>query len=157
MKTDTMDMKPKAKGTMAPVVEAPTATLPLERMKTNVAAIGHPAEKERWEANVKLWQLAMADGALLPAPLAKATQALDTMRANVEEIVDRPEKERWEENTELWRMRLAAHVKPTKADLTKMTALLDRMKANVEHIAFAAERERWVANRDLWEFALRPM
>ena len=43
-----------------------------DTMKTNVAKITDPAEKERWQANTAMWQVVLSQGATLtPASSAR--------------------------------------------------------------------------------------
>lgn len=134
------------------LAQQPATPSPLETMKANARSIVNAAERERWNANVRLWTIELAQpGPVANKDLAKMSQLLEQMRLNVGKIRVTTEKERWDANVEMWRV-LIEHrgvlASPAAATLAPVFA---RMKANVAEIAQPAERERWMANCDLWQ------
>ena len=127
----------------------------VERMKTNVAKIAEPSEKDRWQANLELWQLETAlTGAATTADLDRMKPLVDRIAANVAKITQPAEKERWQANLDLWTIASRSAAKVPNDDRAKLTAAFERMKANVAKIADPAEKDRWEANRELWRTQL---
>jgi len=155
---------------VAPPATANTKTL-LERMQSNVSRIGPAAEKERWNANIAMWQVLVAKPGKLSASDVSALQtSLETIRTNVATIVRPAEKERWQANVRLWQMFLRgerAMMGPPGGAGSCCTqpmmnmpgrpgvdAAFGRMTLNVAKIPDSAEKDRWQANCDLWEAVL---
>jgi hypothetical protein len=135
--------------------QAPAAKTPFEVMKANVAQCRNAAEKERWTANVDLWQIALAaPGPVAVADRAKMSSLLETIRVNVSRVSSTPEKERWTANIEMWRVLIASGGVLTRTDASTLAPVFDRMKTNVAAITRGPEKERWMANRDLWQSAM---
>lgn len=92
---------------MAMAQVAPPATpgtkAVLERMQANISQITAPAEKERWNANLSMWNVVFAKpGKLATADVGALRASLKTMRTNVNAITRSAEKERWMANLRLW-------------------------------------------------------
>lgn len=140
---------------VAPVLagaQQPATPTPFDVMKANVAQCRNAAEKERWTANVDLWQIVLAK----PGPVAavdreKMSKLLETIRVNVSRIRSAPEKERWTANIEMWKALIETGGVLTSANVSALTPVFEKMKTNVAAITRGPERERWVANRDLWQ------
>jgi hypothetical protein len=126
--------------------------LPFETMQANVAKIVAPQEKERWQANVAIWQLKLdRAGAMEKADLDKARASLDIINANIARITAVEEKERWQANRDLWEIVLSKGDKFTPADREKIKAAYDKMNMNIARISEPSEKERWHTNRQLWQ------
>ena len=126
----------------------------VEQMKTNVAKIAEPTEKDRWQANLELWQLKTGlTGAATKADLDRMNLLVDRVSANVAKITAPAEKGRWQANLDMWKM-VARADKMSKADVAKAKTLFDAMKDNVAKISDPNEKDRWQANRDLWRAQL---
>lgn len=124
----------------------------LDVMKGNVSKITEAGEKDRWQPNIDLWQIKLAQtGALAKADLYKMAALLDRIKANVAKITDAGEKERWQANVDLWQVLIAQKGVLAKVDVEKLKSPLGKMKANVAKITEAGEKERWQANRELWQ------
>jgi hypothetical protein len=123
------------------------------RMQANVGNISGPLEKERWQANVALWQVRLGNvGRLEKADLDKMQPSFDLMKENVAKITEPAEKERWQLNRDLWQITLSQTTgKISSADMEKIKAAFDKMQANIARITGVWERGRWQANRDLWQ------
>ena len=92
---------------MAMAQVAPPATpgtkAVLDQMQANVSQITVPAEKERWNANLSMWNVVFAKpGKLAASDLSALRSSLRTMRTNVNAITRSAEKERWMANLRLW-------------------------------------------------------
>ena len=134
-----------------PARPAQTTTALVERIKTNVAKITEPTEKDRWEANLELWQLKSGlTAAATKADLDRMKVLVDRISANVARITTPAEKERWQANLDMWKIVSKYADKLPKDDVAKVKASFERMKTNVARIPNPQERERWEANRDLW-------
>ena len=143
----------------APKPAAQTPKASLAAMQVNVVRITDPSEKERWTANLAMWQMKIDHtGAWTPEDVARMQASLDTIKTNVAQIsgtAEAAEKERWQANRDLWEMYLEQVGKiPKAADLDEMNASFNIMKANVAKITNAAEKVRWQANRILWQSVL---
>jgi hypothetical protein len=80
---------------------------PFATMKANVAKITDAAEKERWDANVAMWEVVMAAPGKVAKPGRDAmVKALDTIKANLAKIRVAAERERWDANREMWTVTL---------------------------------------------------
>lgn len=139
-----------SQGTSQPAGAAMQAAF--DSMQANVATIAVPHEKERWQANVALWQVRLGHmGKLEKADLGTMQASFDLMKANVAKITAPAEKERWLANRDLWQLALHQTGKMSSADMKRMQAGFETMRANVARISAPAERGRWQANRDLWK------
>ncbi len=124
-------------------------------MKANVAKITEFGEKERWTANVDLWQIKlMQKGEISKAELEKMIALLDRTKANVAKVTEAAEKERWQANITLWQTLIAQKGVLTKSNVDKMTAPFATIKANVAEITEPEEMERWQVNRDMWQMVI---
>jgi predicted secreted protein len=141
----------------AQVAPAGQKTKPaFEKMQANVAQITVVGEKQRWQANVAMWQTVIAKpGAPSTAEIAGLRASLMTINANVAEVTRPAEMERWRANIALWRAFIrAGKVQPPTGPA--IDAAFNRMKGNVSKITDPAEKERWQANIDLWQEILTP-
>lgn len=125
---------------------APSVQAAFDRMEKNVAQIGVPGEKDRWNANVEAWRIVLHS----PEQLSKEETAsinthIKTMKSTLVHVKAPGERERWMANIELWQsfLKSGSNAKELKAQLALM-------KKNVDKIALAGERNRWEANCDLW-------
>lgn len=138
-----------------PAKPAQTTSALVARIKTNVAQITEPTEKDRWQANLELWQLATGlTGPATKADLDRMKLLVDRIFANTARITDPAEKGRWQANVDMWKIVSTYAGQVPKEDLAKAKASFARMKANVATITAAKEKERWQANRDLWRAQL---
>jgi hypothetical protein len=129
---------------------ASSSTTLLDRIKANVALTAG-AEKERWTANVQLWDLKLAQkDRLSAAELGMMKASLDQIKANVANVLYAPEKERWEANIALWQATFDNAGQLSPAAVATMKGSLAVIRANVAKITEMTEKERWEANRDLW-------
>jgi hypothetical protein len=127
----------------------------LETMKANVAKVTDAGEKERWQANIALWEIQLTQkGAIAKADLDKMTSLLDRIKANVAKVAEAGEKERWQANIDLWEVLIGQKGVLGKGDVDKLKAPFDKMKANVAKITETSEKERWEANRHAWEVVI---
>lgn len=129
---------------------APKMQAAFDRMAENVAQIGIPGEKERWDANVAAWKIVLSS----PEQLSKEeTDAINTqikaMKVTLAEVKAPGERERWTANIELWQ----AYLK-SGSSAKDLKAHLALMKKNVDKISVAGEKNRWEANYDLWSTLL---
>jgi hypothetical protein len=126
-----------------------------ERMQASVAKIAQVPEKQRWQANVAMWQTVLASPeALSLADIASLKASLLTIETNVATIERPEEAARWRANVALWRAFIAGDkAKGTRAMAAK-DSVFARMKANVLRIVASDEKERWQANVDLWKAML---
>jgi hypothetical protein len=123
-----------------------------EKMMANVAMITEAGEKERWQANLDLWQIKLAQpGVIAKTKLDKMAVSLDRIKANVAKVTEAGEKERWRANLDLWQVVITQKGVPAKGDIEKLKAPFAKMKGNVARFTGASERERWQANLDLWQ------
>jgi len=130
----------------------------LERMKTNVAAISASTEKDRWQANLELWQRKLGLTVVATkADLDPVKLLLDRLFTNVATITDPNEKERWDANMNMWKIVTAHAAKVPRNELEKIRGSFDDMRVNLTKIADAKEKERWLANRDLWRAQIRSL
>lgn len=128
---------------------------PFEVMKANVSAIRNMAEKDRWMANVDLWEIALArPGAVDAKDRARMDALLERIRINVARIRNAPEKARWDTNIQMWQALIEGDGVLSKADAAKLSPMFESLKANITDISIAGEHERWQANRELWEGVL---
>lgn len=123
----------------------------LKTMRDNVDRISPGLENERWNANVRLWEVEIGN----PVPLS--ADALKGMKEDYNEIVsivarivNPDEKERWVANRDLWELMLKENCAPNAIVKSEMRALLRTMAANVNRIQAPGEKERWTANYDMW-------
>jgi len=141
--------------TLASGQQQPAVKPPFEVMKANASAIRNMAEKERWMANVDLWEIALApSGAVDAKDRARMDALLERIRINVARIRSAPEKARWETNIQMWQALIAGNGLLSKTEAAKLGPMLDSLKANIADISIASEHERWQANRELWEGVL---
>ena len=120
----------------------PDGKAPFDVMKANVAKITEAGEKERWQANLDLWQLKLAQtGAVAKTELDKMAVALDRIKANVAKVTEAGEKRRWQANLDLWQVVIAQKGVPAKGDVEKLKAPFEKMKANVAKVTAAGEKE----------------
>jgi hypothetical protein len=136
----------------APVQEKQDAKTSLDAIKANVAKITEAGEKQRWQANIDLWQLKFAQpGIIAKTDLDKMTSSLDRIKANVAKVTDAQEKERWQANIDMWQVLIDQKGVLLKGGVEKVKAPFEKMKANIAKITEAGEKQRWEANRDLWQ------
>jgi hypothetical protein len=122
----------------------------LDKIKVNVAMTAG-AEKDRWTANILLWDLKLAQKDKLSATdLGMMKTSLDLIRANVANVLYAPERERWEANIALWQATFDNAGQLSPATVAAMKGPLAVIRANVAKITEMTEKERWEANRDLW-------
>jgi len=127
----------------------------LEAIKANVAKVTEAGEKERWQANIDLWQLKVAQtGVITKTDLDKMTSSLDGIKANGGKVTEAHEKERWEANNRLWHVLIGQKGVTGKGDAEKLKAPFEKMKTNIAKIKEAGEKERWEANRDMWQVVI---
>jgi hypothetical protein len=123
----------------------------LATMGANVSRISPSLEHDRWDANVRLWEVYLTK----PSPLS--TESMQGMRVEyqtivriVAQLVGPDERERWVLNRDLWEMMLDANCTPPAATMEKMRPMLKAMAANLARIDAPGEKERWTANYELW-------
>jgi hypothetical protein len=127
-------------------------------MQSNVTNISGPLEKERWEANIALWQVRLGHmGKLEKADIDNMRPSFNVMNANVAKITEPAERERWRANRDLWQIALTEADKLSSADRDKMKVAFDKMQANLVKITGVWEKGRWQANRDLWQAMIGQM
>ncbi len=139
----------------APVQKNKVLKASLETMKANVAKVTEAGEKERWQANIDLWQLKLGHGrAIGKTDLHKMTGLLHRIKANVAKVTDVAEKERWQANIDLWQGLIRQKGVLAKGHAEKLKAPFKKMKANIAKITEAGEKERWQTNREMWKVVI---
>ena len=125
-------------------------------LKSNVAKITAPSEKERWSANKDAWEIELSQtGHVRKVELGKMMGSLDRIKANVTRLRGGSEKERWQANIALWELYLSHEGGALgRADIAAAKEALETMRANVAQIRSPVEKQRWAANRDLWQATL---
>ncbi len=124
----------------------------VDQITTNIAAVTEPAEKERWQANARMWNRMVAQvGSSTKADVDQMTADLNVIKANVAQITAEDERERWQANLDLWQALLALNEKAVREDVQKIDSLRMVMFGNVRKLPVCAEKERWTANQVLWQ------
>lgn len=115
--------------------QAPATRSPLEVMKASLDTVRNAAEKERWNANIQLWTIALAHpGPIAKKDLTRMSTQFDRMTSNVSKIRVAAEKERWDANVEMWRVLIENKGVLTARAVSTLTPVFETMKANVAEI-----------------------
>ena len=70
----------------------------LAKIRANVEHVTYQPEKERWEANIALWQATIDQS----QNVTMMSGFLDVIKANVGKITEATELDRWQANRDLW-------------------------------------------------------
>ena len=148
---------------MAPALAAAQGAPPAINTKTvfaimqkNVSNIKQPLERERWDANVAMWQVVLnTNGKLTTGELDLLKSSLEKIKTNAVKIMPAGEEQRWIANIALWQAYIDGNRPPnTKNDVAFKT--FEKMKMNVDRLNDSQEKRRWEANIDLWQVQLTP-
>ena len=125
-------------------------------MQKNVANIKQPLERERWDANVAMWQVVLStSGKLTPGELDLLKTSLERIKSNAVKIMPAGEEQRWIANIALWQAYVEGN-RPPNAKNEVVYRTFEKMKDNVSRLNDSQEKRRWEANIDLWQVQLTP-
>jgi len=128
----------------------------LDQIKANFARIPVSAEKDRWHANIEMWQTMIGHMQNVPAEQLRLLKShLHEMQANLAGITQPKEQERWQANMEMWQIMIGHMEGDTHTRfLPALKDHLGRMQTNVAGIIERSEKERWQANVDVWKIMI---